>query len=60
MKLAPAFMAALVVSFPALALACPYSSGAAGCSGCSSPLLGYGMSLLVGLGIGFLSVQPRT
>jgi hypothetical protein len=54
-------LGALLLSLaPSLALACPYGSVTEGCDGCGSSALlslaGYGMWLLLGLGIGFASV----
>ncbi len=59
MKLALPLLTAFASFVPSVALACPYSSGAAGCGGCGSSisLLGYGAFLLVGLGAGFASVS---
>ena len=58
MKVVLPFLAAAASFVPSVALACPYSSGAAGCGACGSSLslLGYGALLFVGLGAGFVSV----
>jgi hypothetical protein len=59
MKLRLLFLSTAASFVPAVALACPYSSGQmGGCGACGSSfsLLGYGATLLVGLGIGVASV----
>lgn len=58
MKLALPLLVAAASLMPSLAWACPYSSGASGCGACASSLslLGYGASLLAGLGAGFASI----
>jgi hypothetical protein len=62
MKLAHSLIAVVAFLAPSVALACPYASGSTGCGACDSSLLGYGMWLVLGLGIGLGSVafQRRT
>jgi hypothetical protein len=58
MKLALPILAAVAALAPSVALACPYAAEMAegDCGACSASLLGYGASLLLGLGLGFVSV----
>jgi hypothetical protein len=60
MRFVLALGAFLVPFAPLVALACPYGSAPEGCDGCGSSTLfsvaGYGLWLLLGLGVGFASV----
>jgi hypothetical protein len=59
MKPALSLLAALTSLVPSLALACPYASAGDGCASCgasSASLFSYGACLVLGLGMGIVSV----
>jgi hypothetical protein len=57
MKRALQILFAATWLLPGIALACPYASAGSECGACgSSSSLGYGLSLLLGVGAGFASV----